>query len=125
MECRRHYIDFDNAHAGSRLARTSDNVARLLVDIGNEDLSIDRQGQRVAELLPRMAWKQTNHLHTVAAEYPCYLRLLSTGRNRMVPARAQGPSRLLKARMQSSERLVLMGLTWLAEPAAACDVRPS
>jgi hypothetical protein len=48
MECRRHSIDFDNAHAGSRLDDLG-YAASLWIDIGNEDLSIDRQGQRVAD----------------------------------------------------------------------------
>ena len=42
------FIDFDNAHAGSRLDDLG-YTAWLWIDIGNEDLSIDRQGQRVAD----------------------------------------------------------------------------
>ena len=42
------FIDFDNAHAGSRLDDLG-YAAWLWIDIGNEDLSIDRQGQRVAD----------------------------------------------------------------------------
>jgi Ser/Thr protein kinase RdoA (MazF antagonist) len=41
------FIDFDNAHAGSRLDDLG-YAAWLWIDMGNEDLSIDRQGQRVA-----------------------------------------------------------------------------
>ena len=39
------FIDFDNAHAGSRLDDLG-YAAWLWIDVGNEDLSIDRQGQR-------------------------------------------------------------------------------
>ena len=42
------FIDFDNAHAGSRLDDLG-YAAWLWIDIGNEDLSVDHQGQRVAD----------------------------------------------------------------------------
>jgi len=42
------FIDFDNAHAGSRLDDLG-YAAWLWIDIGNQDLSIERQGQRVAD----------------------------------------------------------------------------
>ena len=42
------FIDFDNAHAGSRLDDLG-YAAWLWIDIGNDDLSVDRQGQRVAD----------------------------------------------------------------------------
>ena len=42
------FIDFDNAHAGSRLDDLG-YAAWLWIDMGNEELSIDRQGQRVAD----------------------------------------------------------------------------
>jgi Ser/Thr protein kinase RdoA (MazF antagonist) len=42
------FIDFDNAHAGSRLDDLG-YAAWLWIDIGDDDLSVDRQGQRVAD----------------------------------------------------------------------------
>jgi len=42
------FIDFDNTHAGSRLDDIG-YAAWLWIDIGNDDLSVDRQGQRVAD----------------------------------------------------------------------------
>jgi len=42
------FIDFDNAHAGSRLDDLG-YAAWLWIDLGNEDFSVDRQGRRVAQ----------------------------------------------------------------------------
>ncbi len=42
------FIDFDTAHAGSRLDDLG-YAAWLWIDIGNEDFSVDHQGQRVAD----------------------------------------------------------------------------
>ena len=44
----RAFIDFDDAHPGSRLEDLG-YAAWLWVDIGNDELSPDRQGQRVAD----------------------------------------------------------------------------
>jgi len=42
------FIDFDTAHAGSRLEDVG-YAAWFWIDIGNDDLSVDMQGQRVAD----------------------------------------------------------------------------
>ena len=42
------FIDFDDAHAGSRLDDLG-YAAWLWIDIGNDDLSVDHQGQRMAD----------------------------------------------------------------------------
>lgn len=42
------FIDFDDAHPGSRLEDLG-YAAWLWIDIGNDDLSADQQGQRVAD----------------------------------------------------------------------------
>jgi Ser/Thr protein kinase RdoA (MazF antagonist) len=42
------FIDFDGAHAGSRLEDVG-YAAWLWIDIGNNDLAAERQGQRVAD----------------------------------------------------------------------------
>jgi Ser/Thr protein kinase RdoA (MazF antagonist) len=42
------FIDFDDAHPGSRLQDLG-YAAWLWIDIGNSDLSVESQGQRVAE----------------------------------------------------------------------------
>lgn len=41
------FIDFDNAHAGSRLEDVG-YAAWFWIDIGNDDLSVEMQGQRLA-----------------------------------------------------------------------------
>lgn len=42
------FIDFDSAHAGSRLDDLG-YAAWLWIDLGNDDRSVDRQGQRLAD----------------------------------------------------------------------------
>jgi hypothetical protein len=42
------FIDFDNAHAGSRLEDLG-YASWLWIDIGNDDLSADLQGRRIAD----------------------------------------------------------------------------
>ena len=51
------FIDFDGAHPGSRLEDLG-YAAWLWIDIGNDELAPDRQGQRVADLSSTTVWAQ-------------------------------------------------------------------
>jgi hypothetical protein len=60
------FIDFDDAHPGSRLEDLG-YAAWLWTDIGNDDLSVDSQGQRVADFFGHYGMDTADAVHAIIA----------------------------------------------------------
>jgi len=60
------FIDFDDAHPGTRLEDLG-YAAWLWIDIGNDDLSADAQGQRVADFFQSYGLGTDDAIHSIVA----------------------------------------------------------